>query len=96
MEVSLSHKTVSERKVKERIESALHIYLDKLQGGDIVDYDRVHSIISAVDGIANVHDLRLTGFHEETGVMIKNTHENISTVEQEKPRSRFVELKIIS
>jgi uncharacterized phage protein gp47/JayE len=95
IEASLTHKTVSDRKVRESIESALHIYLDKLLGGDIIDYDRIHSIISSIDGIARIQDLRLTGFHEETGVMIKNTHENIPTVEQEKPRLRYVELKVV-
>jgi uncharacterized phage protein gp47/JayE len=95
IEATLTHKTVSEHKVRERIDSALHIYLDKLQGGDIVDYDRINNIIGAIDGIANVSDLRLTGFHEETGVMIKNTKENIPTVEQEKPRLRYVEFKVI-
>lgn len=94
-EVTLTHKTVSEHKVKERIESALHLYLDKLQGGDIVDYERIRSIISAVDGVAMVQDLKMTGFHEDTGMMIKNTKENIPTSEQEKPRSRFVEIKFI-
>ena len=94
-EISLTHKTISEFKVKERIESALHTYLDKLQGGDVVDHERVRSIISAVDGVANVHELQLTGFHEETGMMIKNTRGNIPTREQEKPRSRFVEVKFI-
>lgn len=94
-EVSLTHKTISEYKVKERIESALHTYLDKLQGGDNIDYERIKNIIGAIDGVARVQDLRLTGFHEETGVIIKNTKDDITTVEQEKPRSRFVELKVI-
>jgi uncharacterized phage protein gp47/JayE len=92
--LSLTHKTVSEYKVKERIESALHMYMDKLAGGDVVDYERLKSIIAAVEGVAVIHDLRLTGFHEETGVIIKNTKENIPTVEQEKPRSRFLELTV--
>jgi len=95
IEVSLTHKTISELKVQERIDSALHLYLDKLQGGDMVDYERLSSIIGAVDGVSNVHDLRLTGFHEETGMMVKNTMENIPTVEQEKPRLRYVEVKFI-
>jgi uncharacterized phage protein gp47/JayE len=95
LEISLTHKTVSEYKVKERIESALHIYMEKLQGGDDIDYERITNIISAVDGVAKVQDLKLTGFHEETGVMVKNTKENITTVEQEKPRSRYLELKVI-
>jgi uncharacterized phage protein gp47/JayE len=94
-EISLTHKTISEYKVKERIESALHTYLDKLAGGDVIDFERIRSIISAVDGVARVQDLRLTGFHEETGMMIKNTLENIPTTEQEKPRSRYVEVKFI-
>ncbi|WP_455392284.1 baseplate J/gp47 family protein [[Eubacterium] cellulosolvens] len=94
-EVSLTHKTISEYKVKERLESAMHTYLDKIRGGDIIEHERIKSIIGAIDGVARVQDLRLTGFHEETGVMIKNTKENIPTVEQEKPRSRFVELKVI-
>lgn len=95
VELSLTHKTISEYKVKERVESAMHTYLDKLAGGDIIEYGRIKSILSAIDGVARVQDLRLTGFHEETGVMIKNTKENITTVEQEKPRSRFIELKVI-
>jgi hypothetical protein len=95
IEASLTHKTISEYKVKERIDSALHTYLDKLAGGDIIDYDRIQSIIGSIDGVARVHDLRLTGFHEETGVMIKNAKENIPTQEQEKPRLRYVELKIV-
>jgi uncharacterized phage protein gp47/JayE len=94
-EITLTHKTISEYKVKERIESALHLYLDRLQGGDIIDYERIRNIISSVDGVASVQDLRLTGFHEDTGMMIKNTNENIPTTEQEKPRSRFVEVKFI-
>ena len=49
-EISLSHKTISEHKVKERIDSALHLYLDKLQGGDNIDYERLRSILGAVDG----------------------------------------------
>ena len=95
IEVTLAHKTVSEHKVKERVDSALHMYLERLLGGDTVDYERIRNIISAVDGVSLVQDLRLTGFHEETGVIIKNTRENITTVEQEKPRLRFVELKFI-
>ena len=95
LEISLTHKTVSEYKVKERIESALHLYMDKLQGGDDIDIERVMNILGAVDGVAKVHDLRLTGFHEETGVIVKNTKENIPTAEQEKPRSRFLELKVL-
>lgn len=93
-EVSLTHKTISEHKVKERIDSALHLYLDKLQGGENVDYERIRNIIGAVDGVANVLDLRVTGFHEETGMMLKHTKENIPTREGEKPRLRFVEIKI--
>jgi hypothetical protein len=95
IEASLTHKTISEHKVKERIDSALHLYLDKLTGGDNIDYERVKSIIGAVDGISTVHDVKLTGFHEDTGMMIKNTNENIPTKEEEKPRLRFVETKII-
>jgi uncharacterized phage protein gp47/JayE len=94
-EISLTHKTVSEYKVKERAESALHTYFDRLMGGDLIDFERVKNIIGALDGVARVQDLRLTGFHEETGVMIKNTKENIPTAEQEKPRSRFLEMKFI-
>jgi uncharacterized phage protein gp47/JayE len=95
LEVSLTHKTVSEYKVKERAETAIHTYLDRLLGGDIIDYERLKSIIGALDGVAKVQDLRLTGFHEETGVIIKNTRENITTTENEKPRSRYLELKVI-
>jgi uncharacterized phage protein gp47/JayE len=94
-EVSLTHKTISEHKVKERIDSALHLYLDRLQGGDNVDYERIRSIIGSIDGVANVLDLKITGFHEETGKIIKNTHENILTTEGEKPRLRYVDIKII-
>jgi uncharacterized phage protein gp47/JayE len=94
-EVSLTHKTISEHKVKERIDSALHLYLDRLQGRDNVDYERIRSIIGSMDGVANVLDLKITGFHEETGMMIKNTHENIQTSEGEKPRLRYVDIKII-
>jgi uncharacterized phage protein gp47/JayE len=95
LEASLTHKTISEHKVKERIDSALHLYLDKLTGGDNIDYDRIRNIIGAVDGISTVHDVKLTGFHEDTGMMIKNTNENITTKEEEKPRLRFVETRII-
>ena len=95
VEVTLTHKTISEHKVKERAESALHMYLDRLHGGDEIDYERVQNIIGALDGVAKVQDLRLTGFHEETGVIIKNTKENITTTDQEKPRSRFLEMKFI-
>ncbi len=94
-EVSLSHKTISEHKVKERLESAMHLYLDKLQGGDNIDFERVKSIIGAVDGVSTVHDVKLTGFHEDTGMMVKNTRENLTTKEQEKPRLRFVEVKFL-
>jgi uncharacterized phage protein gp47/JayE len=94
-ETSLTHKTISEHKVKERIDSALHLYLDKLQGGENIDYERVRSIIGAVDGVANVLDVRLTGFHEDTGMIIKNTQENIPTKEEEKPRLRFIEVKFV-
>jgi hypothetical protein len=73
----------------------MHTYLDKLQGGEDVDYERIKNILGALDGVAQVHDLRLTGFHEDTGVMVKNTKDNIVTSEQEKPRSRFVEIKFI-
>ena len=45
IEASLTHKTVSEYKVKERIDAALHQYLDKLQGGDVIDYERINNII---------------------------------------------------
>ena len=94
-ELSLTHKTISEHKVNERVESALHLYLDKLQGGDNIDYDRVRSIIGAVDGVSTVHEVRLTGFHEDTGMMVKNTKDNILTKEEEKPRLRFVDVKFI-
>ncbi len=95
VEASLTHKTVPEYKVKERIESALFTYLNKLHSGDSIDYERTRSIISSVDGVANVHDLRLTGFHEETGIIVKNTKDNLPTSAQEKPRLRIVEVKII-
>jgi uncharacterized phage protein gp47/JayE len=94
-EISLTHKTISEHKVKERVESALHLYMDKLQGGDNIDYERIRSIIGSVDGVSTVHDVRVTGFHEDTGMMVKQTKENIPTKEQEKARLRITEVKII-
>ena len=92
-QLSLLHKTISEHKVKERIEVAMHAYLDTLHGGDSVNYDRLRNIIGAVDGVASVQDLVLTGFHEDSGLIIRNARENVPTHDQEKPRMRRVEIR---
>ena len=69
------------------------MHLNKLKGGEDIDYTRIRNIVANNESISELHHLDLTAFHEETGLVIKSSHENIKTGERECSRIRNIVVK---
>jgi uncharacterized phage protein gp47/JayE len=95
IEASLTSRNISIQKVQEQLRSILQIHLNKLKGGEDIDFTRVRNIISNYEGIAELQHLTLTAFHEDTGLVIKNSVVNINTHEHERGRIRKINITII-
>ena len=93
IEAGLISKNISIKKVQEQLGYVLQLHLNKLEGGEDVDYTRIKNIIANNENILELYRLDLTAFHEETGLVIKNSHENIKTREHEYSRIRNIVVK---
>lgn len=93
IEARLTSKNISIQKVQEQLRSILQQHLNKLKGGEDIDFTRVRNIIANYEGIAELQHLTLTAFHEETGLVIKNSEVNIKTQKIERGRIRTIKIK---
>ncbi len=90
IEVCITSKTISLQKLREQAEAVVRLHLDKLEGGEDIDYIRVKNLIFNIDGISEINNFTISAFHENTGLIIKDASENIKTQEREKPRLRNI------
>ncbi len=95
LEIVPSHKTVTKRQLQNRIESSIHVHIERLRSGEEIDYKRMFNIISNIEGVLEIRRFTIDALHEETGLIIKEAEENIKIFEDETPKLRDVELELL-
>lgn len=93
--ITLANQYVSERKVKDAIESALVVYLERLKPGEEVEYNRIFNLIKNIEGVGEVKSVLLSAFYEESGVIIGETKTNIKIGEQESPKLGELKIEVV-
>ena len=89
-----SKKTISEQKVVDRIVDRAQPHFDRLRGGEDIDYRRIFNLVKSVEGVSEIIDLTLSALHEDSGLVISDSRNDISTRENEIPRLRNIDLEI--
>jgi len=90
-----THKSVSSRKIKENIENAIDIHLERLKSGEEIDYARIENLLKNIEGVSIVQDMSFNSLHEETGLTQTECRENISLLENEIVKLGNVEIDIL-
>lgn len=80
--------------LRDRIEGALFAHLQRLRGGEEIDYIRVRNIVRSIEGVAEVKELYLTAIHEETGAVVSRTTTDIRIGNNETPRLGEVRVEL--
>jgi hypothetical protein len=92
--VGVTSKTISLQKLREQVEAVVRLHLDKLEGGEDIDYIRIKNLINNIDNISDINNFTISAFHEDTGVIITESNDNIKTQEHEVARVREIELNV--
>lgn len=88
-------KTITRQKLIEGARARLQLHFEKLRGGEEIDYRRIFNLIRSVKGISELVDLALSALHEDSGLAISDSRNNITTRENEQVKLRNVNLEII-
>lgn len=87
-------KTVSIQKLRDHIQAILQTHFDKLEGGEDIDYIRIRNLLANIEEVSEIQDFTISAFHEDTGLIIKDSKDNIKTQEHEATRIRDITLNV--
>ena len=86
-------RTLDESGIEAGIESQVLAHLERLKGGELIDYRRIFHLIRSTEGITELIDLTLSVLHEETGLTVMGARDDIGIGSNEYATLRDVSVK---